>query len=350
MTVSMFLLMFGHGFSQNLSGNDDEKQKSKQITNMTSDKSSTLTHTAPFNAFDTKILPKNSKIKISNPEDALYIELQTFTNMSGKDLKCVFSPLVVLKPFIRIKDKFMLSFITTQMVHNYAKPSMIAVTHDMYVHAKLATKYGDCFLKLGNFSALNYSGKFSKRMPVSNYFINASYFNAGHYFPRAVMGGFSNGETTVGIGYAEDNNNGFYFNGDGWVVLCIEEKFEDSFQFGGLLKVNKHKSFGNVHLILTPTYRDNVLLEFLNMGERFAFHGTYSHDLKDNKATIYVNGFVQSDDGIRGGNIGFYHPASGAYVATGAVYRDPLRGEQNDNFSPLLEFGINKGIYPGKTR
>ena len=101
-----------------------------------------------------------------------------------------------------------------------------------------------------------------------------------------------------------------------------------------------------------------MLLEFLNMGERPAFFGTYQYKLKDNVASIALTGFAQSDDGIKGGTIGIYHTASGAYVAVGATYHDPVYqpnadGTPNENFgkfAPSVELGINRGVFPRKTR
>lgn len=335
MALVMFLLMAGNGLAQDTIFN----------------KSKTLTHTLPIDERKTKMLAQNPKVKFSHPEDAFGLDFAAFANMSGTNIKPGVAPWVGIKPFVRIKDKFTLGFNTNVIISNYGLPSVKLHTYDMYVSAKLNTEHRDYSVKIGNFSVLDYSLDFMKYMPISDFFINEYYFNASYCFPRAVIGEISNGETRAGIGYTEDGD-GFYFTGHGWVVLVVEECLQRAFKIGGVLKTNNKESFGSIHFIVMPTYYDDILLEFLNMGGRFAFYGSYVHKLKDNQAAISVNGYVQSGGGISGGNIGFYHNSSGCYVVAGAIRCDPLReteNEQDNKFNPFVEFGVRKGLFP-KTR
>ena len=359
--LAMFLFMAGRASAQNLS---EKREKSEKITEIKSndndiDKSLTLTHTMPIDNRRTKLLAQNPKIKISNVEDALYTELWTFANTTGADTKLVFAPLVVLKPFVRIKDKLTVGFTTTQMVQNYTEKSMTSMIHDMYAHATLKTSDCDLYVKVGNFSVLNYSADFAKYMPVSTFFLNAINLQSGAYFPRAIVVGEYDNNQSLALGYME-NGSGFKFDGNDGYAICMMEVKGDWAKLGGLIKTNAKHTVGNIHFSCALTKKDEVLLQFLNigMGEQFAIHGTYGHKFKDDKATLSVNGFYQTKQGVAGGNINLRHSSSGAYASVGATYHDPLReflpdgthNEKYDKFTPFVEFGIIKSLYPIKTR
>lgn len=314
----------------------------------------TLTHTRSIIPNEPH-KPKNPVVKFSNPEDALYVELESFTHATTDNLHTVFCPLVVVKPFVRIHDKLTIGATTTQMIQNYFGPQMTSITHDMYATVALRTSVGTFDVKYGKFSALNYSPKFSKVMPISHYFINAKTLNTGHYFPRAIIATYTVQEISVSGGYAE-YTPGMAFHGDGYVVFVMQQNLGESLQVGGMLITNQKDVIGNLQLTCDLCYNMSVLLQVVNLGERPAFFGTYQYKLKDNVASIAINGFVQSQDGVMGGTIGIYHK-SGAYFAAGAVKHEPMYknadgtpNEKFDKFTPSIELGINCAVFPKRSK
>ena len=329
-----------------------------QNTDITSpDFSLTQTHKNPFALYE-KPKPTPPSVQFSHPDDALYAEIESFTHAAPDNLRTVFAPLVVVKPFIRIKNNFTIGATTTQMIQNYTGKKMTSITYDMYVTMALQTSVGNFDIKYGKFSALNYSPKFSKVMPISNYFINAFTINAGHYFPRAIIATYTNGETSVSGGYAE-YTSGLKFTGkDGAIVFVVQQDIGETFKFGWLVSIKKSHTVANMHIIYEPWYNIAFLVQVVNMGERPAFFGTCRYNMQNNKVALAITGFVQSDDGVRGGTVGLYHTSSGAYIAVGATYHDDVYlknddGTHNKNyekFTPLIELGINRTIFPTPSR
>lgn len=355
MALLMFLLIGGRSFSQNLSDKNDKSEDNVSLTTDTiNNKMVTLTHTAPFNAFGGRNIPKNPKIKFSNAQDALYAELWTFTNVIENDVKLVFAPLVVIKPFVRIKDKITLGFTTTQMIQNYLdNKSMRPMTHNMYAYASLKTKQCDVYINVGNFSILDYSSIHSKSMPVSTFFTNAIYLESGAYFPRAVVVGVDAGDTGLALGYME-NGSGFKFDGvDGWAVCLMEIKSENSLRIGGLIKTNNKETMGNIHISGALTSKDTFLLQFLNIGARFACYGNICHEFSDNRTKASINAYYQSQDGVVGGDIMLRDSKSGWYSSFGLTKHSPFYekmsdGTNNENWDkmmPFVEFGLIKPLF-----
>ena len=309
----------------------------------------TLTHQNQI-SLTPKQKPKNPVVKFGHPQDILYIELESFTHATTDNVRTVFSPLVVVSPFVRFHDKFTVQFTTTQMIQNYTTTTMTPLTHDMYVTMKLWTKVGEFNIKAGNFSPLNYSAKFSKDMPISTFFINALYMNSGYYFPRAVIGTFENDETTISLGYMEQTP-GFQFTGNGYVVLVVQERVENV-QFGGVMATNNKETFGNLQFMYTPTPRDAILFQAINLGVQNALHGTYRHTFRNGQASIAINAFKEQDDGIAGANIALFLKKVGAYAAIGATKHNPLYltdpesplYKHYDKWTPYAEIGVAYGI------
>lgn len=311
----------------------------------------TLTHQNTV-SLNPKPKPKNPTVKFGHAQDILYIELESFTHATTDKVRTVFSPLVVVSPFARFYDKFTIRFTTTQMIQNYTTTSMTPLTHDMYMTMELWTRVGNFNVKVGNFSPLNYSAKFSKDMPISNFFINALYMNSGSYFKRAVIGTYENDEHTISLGYME-NTPGFQFTGHGYVVLSVQERIENV-QFGGVMATNNKETFGNIQLMYTPTPRDAILLQAINLGAHNALHGTYRHTFRNDQASIAVNAFKEQDDGIAGANVAVFVKKVGAYVAIGATKHNPLYltdpesplYQHYDKWTPYAEVGVAYGIKP----
>lgn len=339
---ALALGVFGHGNAQNLPRN----RRRAKAENIAKDSVRTMTHTAPFKPLREPKIPKNPNVKISNLEESLDVQLWTFTNATTDNVKCVFAPLVIIKPFIRFKDKLDIGITTTQMVQNYTSDKMSTLTHDIYAHAKLRTRVGDFSIRAGNFSAMNYAGNFLIAMPINNFFINAISMGSGHYYPRAIIGGFNNNELAVQIGYAEENGNGFKFTSGGAVVIASEAFIKDTFKGGLLVTIGKEKTVIDFQMFWNPNDRNSMLFEISNIGNKAGFHGVYKHSFTRGKMDIFVNGFKQMGDGVAGGALGLRHTKSGAYAAVGATYHDPMQGanENYKNFAPYAEFGIAHGF------
>ena len=313
------------------------RAKTEKVANDTL-RAQTMTHTMPLQQMREQNIPKNPSVKFSSPEESFCVELETFTNATTDNVKCVFSPLVVIKPFIRFYDKLDIGITTTQMVQNYTSDKMTTLTHDIYAYARLRTRAGKFTLKAGNFSVMNYAGNFSTAMPINNFFINAMYMKSGHYYPRAIVGGFRNNELAIQIGYAEENSNGFKFTGGGAVVIASEAFIGDSFKGGLLLTIGKNKTVIDAQAV----FGNSLLLEVTNIGNQAGFHGTYKYSCARGNMDIFINGFKQMDDGVAGGAAGVLHTKSGAYAAIGATYHDPMQ-KTNKNYNKLMpyaEFGI----------
>ncbi len=341
LACALALSVFGHGNAQNLPRN----RRRAKAENIAKDSVQTMTHMAPFKPLRKIDIPKNPNVKISNLDESLDVQLWTFTNATTDNVKCVFAPLVVIKPFIRFKDRFDIGITTTQMVQNYTSDKMTTLTHDIYAHAKLRTRVGDFSIRAGNFSAMNYAGDFLIAMPINNFFINAMYLKSGHYYPRAIIGGFSNNELAVQIGYAEENAGGFKFTGGGAVVIASEVFIEDIFK-GGFLVTIGEKTVLDFQIVWTPNNQNSLLLEVTGINNQAGFHGAYKHTFTRGNMDIFVNGFKQTGDGVAGGALGLRHTKSGAYAAIGATYHDPMQkaNENYKNFAPYAEFGIVRGF------
>ncbi|MBO4582569.1 MAG: hypothetical protein J5714_00730 [Alphaproteobacteria bacterium] len=338
----LVLCFAGHCNAQNARQN----RRRQKVENVTNDTLKTMTHTVPIKAAPQHI-QKNPKVKISNADEALYLELETFTNAKMNNVKCVFSPLVVIKPFIRFYDKLDIGITTTQMVQNYTSENMSTITHDMYAYAKLRASGGNYSIRAGNFSVLNYAAQFAKSMPINNFFINSMYFKSGHYYPRAIIAGFSNTEMGIHIGYAEEDTKGMQFTGNGAVVIASEIFIEDSFKGGALMTIGKENTVIDLQMSWTPNPNNALLLELSNIGDQAGFHGTYRHNFVKGNINIFVNGFKQLGDGIAGGSLGLGHKKSGAYAAIGATKHDPMnKMNPDEKFVPYAEFGIVHGFYP----
>ena len=339
---ALALCFAGHCNAQNTRQN----RRHQKVENVTNDTLKTMTHTIPIKVAPQHV-PKNPAVKFSNADEALYVELETFTNAKMDNVKCVFSPLVIIKPFIRFYDKLDVGVTTTQMVQNYTSENMSTLTHDMYAYAKLRASGGNYSVRVGKFSVLNYAAQFAKYMPINNFFINAVYFKSGHYYPRAIVGGFNNNEMRIHIGYAEENSNGFKFTGNGMVIIASEIFIEDSFKGGALVTIGKEKTVIDLQMAWTPNSRNALLLEVANIGVQAAFHGTYQHNFGNGNMDVFANGFVQHGDGIAGGAIGLRHTKSGVYAAIGTTKHDPMNKMNTDGkFSPNAEFGIVHGFHP----
>ena len=222
---------------------------------------------------------------------------------------------------------------------------MSTLTHDIYAHAKLRTQVGNISIRAGNFSAMNYAGDFLIAMPINNFFINAMYLKSGHYYPRAIIGGFSNNELAVQIGYAEENAGGFKFTGGGAVVIASEVFIEDIFK-GGLLVTMGEKTVLDFQIVWTPNNQNSLLLEVTGINNQACFHGAYKHSFTRGKMDIFANGFKQMGDGVAGGALGLRHTKSGAYAAIGATHFDPMQkaNENYEKITPYAEFGIVRGF------
>lgn len=334
------LCLAGPAHAQNTPQNRHRAKKEK-VTNDTL-RMQTMTHTMPLQPVREQNIPKNPSVKFSNTDESLYVELEAFTNATTDNVKCVFAPLVVIKPFVRFNDKLDIGITTTQMVQNYTSDKMTTLTHDMYAHAKLRTPSGNFTLKAGNFSAMNYAGNFLTAMPINNFFINALSMGSGHFYPRAIVGGFSNNELAFQIGYAEEKTPGFKFTGGGAVVIATEAFIEDSFKGGLLLTIGKDKTIIDIQAV----FGNSLLLEVTNIGNQAGFHGAYKCSCARGNIDIFINGFKQMDDGIAGGAAGLRHTKSGTYAAIGATYHDPMRkaNENYDKVTPYAEFGIVRGF------
>ena len=341
LACALTLGVAGHGNAQN----PPQNRRHAKTENVAKDSIQTMTHTAPFKPLREPNIPKNPNVKISNLDESLYIELETFTNATTDNVKCVFAPLVVIKPFIRFKDRFDIGITTTQMVQNYTSDKMTTLTHNMYAHAKLRTRVGNFLFQVGKFSAMNYAGDFLIAMPINNFFINALYMRSGHFYPRAIIGGFSNNEMAIQIGYAEENAGGLKFTGGGAVVIASEVFIEDIFK-GGFLVTIGEKTVLDFQIVWTPNNQNSLLLEVTGINNQAGFHGAYKHTFTRGNMDIFVNGFKQTGDGVAGGAVGLRHTKSGAYAAIGATYHDPMHGanENYEKITPYAEFGIVRGF------
>jgi len=334
------LCLAGPTHAQNTRQNR-RRAKTEKVANDTL-RTQTMTHTMPLQPVREQNIPKNPSVKFSNLNESVGVVVWTFTNATTDNVKCVFAPLVIIKPFVRFYDKLDIGITTTQMVQNYTSDKMTTLTHDMYAHARLRTKNGNFTLKAGNFSVMNYAGDFLTAMPINNFFINALTMGSGHFYPRAIIGGFSNNELAFHIGYAEEKTPGFKFIGNGAVVIASEAFVGDSFKGGLLLTIDKDKTIIDIQAI----FGNSLLLEVTNIGNQTGFHGTYKYNCKRGNMDIFVNGFWQTGDGVAGGALGLRHTKSGAYAAIGATYHDPMRqtNENHDKFAPCAEFGIVRGF------
>lgn len=335
------LCLGGHARAQDTRQNR-RRQKTENVAN---DTTRTLTHTMPLHSAPK--IPKNPKVKFSNLNESLYIELQSFANATNNNIKGVFSPVIIIKPFIRFYDKFDVGITTTQQVQNYTSDKMAIVTHDMYAYAKLRTGIGIFSISGGKLSALNYAQEFSKFMPINNFFINAIYMKSGHYYPRAIIGGFQNKGIAFAIGYAEEDSAGFKFTGNGAFVISSETFIEDWLKCGLLVTIGKEKTVLDFQAVYTPNHQNAFLLELTNVRGQTGIHGTYRYSFKNEKIDIFANGFKQFNDGVAGGAIGIRHH-SGAYATIGATYHDPMRAINSDatpselynKYTPYVEFGL----------
>ena len=346
LACALFLCLSGYGNAQTR-GQVRRKQKTEEISNDTMP-AQTMTHTMPLQGLREPYIPKNPAIKFSSIEDALYIELQSFANAVTNDIKCVLSPVVVIKPFIRFYDKLDVGIKTTQTVQNYTDKPMTVLAYDMYTYAKLKTLYGDFSVQIGKFSALNYVPSFATSMPINNFFINMLSMNSGHYYPRAIVTGFRNKEMAIKIGYAEEDTKGFKFTGNGSLIIANEAFIEDKLKLGLLLTINNKNTIIDFQMACTPNDKNSLLLEIIDIGKQTGIHGTYKYSAIQSKLDIFVNGFKQFKDGVAGGSIGLRSVRTGTYAAIGATYHDPLHkrelnessNELYDKLTPFAEFGV----------
>jgi len=351
--LMLMLSLVGTGNAQ-VPVQNRRKQKTENVADTVRPK--TMTHTMPLEPLCKPEPPKNPKVKFCNLDEALYMELQTFTNMTHDNVKCVFSPLVVIKPFVRFYDKLDVGVTTTQMVQNYTTPNMSTLTHDMYVWAKLRTNVGEFSLNAGKKSELNYAGDFAKDMTISNFFINALLLKSGNFYPFVATVGFKNDDMLIKIGYAKDTE-GFKITGNGALVI-ISEVFIEKFKGGLSVTIGAEKTRIDLQGVWTPTPRHALLLEASNIGFDCAtgLHGTYRYTFDGGKVVCFANAFKQlCDNGIAGGTVGMRFPKiGGIYCAVGATVGDSLHktnpdGTPNKDYENHVwvfcaEFGINYGI------
>ena len=94
------------------------------------------------------------------------------------------------------------------------------------------------------------------------------------------------------------------------------------------------------------------MLQLLNTGKQPIFYGLYRHILKNGEAAVAINGFAQKNDGASGADISFQHIKTGTYVSAGAHYNNPLHTitDEPDKWQPFIQVGINKTLFPSKTR
>ena len=346
--LTLMLCLAGSGNAQ-VPRQNRRKQETENVADTM--RPQTMTHTIPLEPLRKPEPPKNPKVKFCNLDEALYLELQTFTNMTHDNVKCVFSPLVVIKPFVRLYDKVDVGITTTQMVQNYTTPNMSTITHDMYVWAKLRTNVGEFSVNAGKKSELNYAGEFAKDMTISNFFVNGISLTSGNFHPCVVSVGFKNDDMAVKVGYAKTDTEGFKITGHGALVIVNEVFIDETFKGGISLTIGPEKTRMDLQGVWTPTLHSALLLEASNIGRDCitGLHGTYRYICDGGKVAFFVNGFKQlCEDGIAGGTVGVRFPKTGGiYCAVGVTVGDPLCKTNSDG-TPNIDYENHVWVFCGE--
>lgn len=313
----------------------------------------TLTHTTPVIGVHVPPAPQRKKFLVGHVDDSYRVDVNAAANMGVGTPRAIFAPVIVANPFVKFCDKYTVGAHANIMLHNFTGNNFSPVVYEMYLDGVADTKVGKFEIKIGKFIAINFDNDFSKYMPVHDQLMTNIHFAPGWNLKRAATFTYRGQEASFGLGYAE-NHDGFGVDGDGKIVMIMSQNIGEYFQIGGTIQFNKTDSRIDSYIDWAPTYRNIVFIRVTDIGGRAMFYGTFGHAICDNDATIALNGYVQSGDGARGANIGFYHTKSGAYIATGATYHDPMHGTnmdgtpnpQYDKWSPFVEIGIKKTLVP----
>ena len=336
-------LLAGPVVAQN-SPRGKRKQKTEIPAN---DTTRTFTHSTPIPGVKTPPKPKRNKFLVGHADDSYQIGVGAFMNMSPDATRAVFTPNVIVKPFVRICDKYMIGVNANAIVQNYADEKFSSVINEMYLYTSAQTSVGKFDVRVGKMSAINYPVYFMGAMPVSNFLLHRIHFDARRYLPRAAITTFNGEDVSFGLGYTEFTD-GFGFAGNGYVIMTAEQRFGDDFQLGGFVLTNKRESYGDAYMAFKPTWHDAVVLQLLDLGGCPTFYGLYKHTLKNGEAAFSINGFKQKKEGAAGCDITFQHIKSGTYVSAGAHYHDPLHTAPDtpEKWRPFAEVGINKILSP----
>ena len=325
---------------------DRKKPKTELPTNDSIPKQ-TLTHSTPVPGVQPPPRPKRSNFLVGHIDDSYELGIGAFVNMTTNDLRAIFAPNVAVKPFVRFYDKYTIGVHANAIVQNYADANFSPIVNEMYLTTTTQTKIGKFDIRIGRIAAIKYPYDFIQSVPLENLLLHRFYFDSRRYLPRAVIVKYTSKETSVGIGYGEDTE-GFGFTGNGCAIMTIEQNIGENFQIGGFLLHNYNQSFGDIYATYQPTNNDVILLELLDLGGQATFYGIYRHTLKNEDAAFLINGFVQSNDGMAGADMTFQHIKSGTYVSAGAHYHTPFNSK--NGWVPFVQTGINKTIFPNKTR
>ena len=340
-------MLAGPAHAQN---NTREKKKEKsELPKSDSTAKQTMTHAMPGSMVQTPPRPKRDLFLVGYVDDSYQLDVGAFINMTQNGMRAVFAPTVVAKPFVRFFDRYTIGVHANAMIQNYMDTCFVPVVNKMYLTMAARTDVGTFDISVGKMPAIEYGSRFTESVPFGNYLMHIMYMDSQRFLPRAIIATYRANETMIGAGYGE-NTNGFGFNGDGYAIITLRQNVGDDFQIGGFVLSNRTRFDSDVYAIYSPTMRDAIVLQLLNLGARPAFYGAYSHTLKNGAAAFSINGFYQSDDGMAGADITFQHIKSGTYISTGARYRNPLINN-NAKWAPFVQAGINKTILPrSKTR
>ena len=331
---------------------NEPRGKRKPRTELpTNDTTKTLTHSTAISSVKTQPKPQRKKFLVGHADDSYQICAGAFLNMTTNDTRAVFSPNATIKPFVRICDNYMIGVHANAIVQNYAGEKFLPVVNEMYLYTSAQTKIGQFDVRVGKMAAINYPIYFMGAMPMSNFLLHRVHFDSRRFLPRAIIGTFHGDFVSFGLGYTEFGD-GFGFTGNGYVIMTAEQRFGESFQICGFVFTNRRESYGDIYIACQPTNRDALVLQLLSTGNTPIFYGLYRHTLKSGEAAIAINGFAQKKDGASGADISFQHIKTGTYVSAGAHYNDPLHTITDDpcKWQPFVQVGINKTLFPGKTR
>ena len=347
--MMLMLSLAGSGNAQ-VPQQNRRKQKTEKVADTV--RPQTMTHTMPIASLRKPNPPKNSFVKFSNLDESLRLELRTYTFVANDALKLGLMPSLRLEHFCRFKDKIDVGITTMQRVSNYPDVKTLKFfVQDIYIWVKVRTHVGEFYFDAGKESLLNYAEEFRYDMPGNNFQLNMRDFKSGHFYPRVVSIGFKNNETSINVGYAEEDTQGFKFTGNGSVVMATELFIENT-KSGLLVTIGKEKTVIDFQMVWAPTTRSALLLEVTNIGNRTGVHGTYRYICRNRNLGFFVNGFGQlGTDGIIGWSAGIRFPKTGISVSCGQIKNDPLRatspdGTLNENSGKFMLSGEVGLLYP----